>query len=353
MNVTRALSCPSCGGLLSLREGDVSGSCRHCGLGLRRGDGVARYYLPPVITATDALRSVRRRLTDGNARRGALRRSKVDRPRLFLVPFWHVSAQVSGFSFGLDPVFVEEEIPVAVDTEKGETMSVFGRTRTVRTRKGVRAASREIRFFGSLNISAANLEPLGIPSLGEDSQLAVTGLEIQRTSLPEGLEVLDAEPPGDGVAVDPSVPLSQAVARSERYFDRLARGSARGLEQRWQWYTISCRRVSLVFYPLWVVDFRYDGEFYRAVLDGVSGQVARGVFPGRRMDENVVAALAAAAWASAIPFMLSMLAGGGASDGIGSCLPGLLLAAGLAGAGTWKLLGLLDSTSRKGSDVVV
>lgn len=351
MTGPRALSCPACGGLLDFREGDVEGSCRHCGTRVRRTDAVVRLLRPSAMDGTGALRAVRRLLEGPSIRRGALSRARVARPRLFYVPFWHVSAQVTGFAFGLEPVWEEQELPVATDAEQGgDDMSVFGKTRTVRIRKGAKAVSREIRVFGSVNVSAADLEPLGIPSMGEDSQLSMTGLEIQRNELPEGLEVLDSRSSGEGVLVDPSMPLSQAVASADRYFGRLAGGSARALEQRWTWHAITCRRVRLVFYPLWVVDFQCGGSPYRVVLDGASGKVVRGILPGRRRDLNILASIVAALWAACLPFVLSSLDGGSALRGCGSVT---LLTGAMLGLGTWKLMDMLDSVSRKGSDVVV
>ena len=303
------------------------------------------------IDGTGALREVRRLLEGPSIRRGALSSARVARPRLFYVPFWHISAQLSGFAAGLEPVWEEQELPVAADTEQGgENMSVFGSTRTVRIRKGAKAVFRETRVSGSVNISAADLEPLGIPSMGEDAQLSMTGLEIQRSELPAGLEVLDARSAGEGVLVDPSMPVSQAVASADRYFDRLAGGSARGLEQRWTWHAISCRRVRLVFYPLWVVDFQCGGAPYRVVLDGASGKVVRGILPGRRRELNILASIVAALWAACLPYALSSLDGG---SGVRGCESVTLMALAMLGLGTWKLVDMLDSVSRKGSDVVV
>jgi len=58
----------------------------------------------------------------------------------------------------------------------------------------------------------------------------------------------------------------------------------------------------------------------------------------------------AALWAACLPFVLSSLDGGSALRGCGSVT---LLTGAMLGLGTWKLMDMLDSVSRKGSDVVV
>lgn len=358
MKSSSALSCPSCAGPLSLLDGEIRGRCRHCGVPVRINGGVERDIMQSSLDGTGALRAVRGMLCDRNARRGALARAKVGRPRLFYVPFWHVSAQICGFASGLDPVWEEQEIPVAADTESsGDKMSSTGATRTVRFRKGADSAFREIAFRSSLNMSAADLEPLGIPTLDEDAQHSIDGLGIQRTTLPEGLEPLDRKPACEGIVVDPSVPLSQALAGADRYFSRLADGASRGLEQRWSSYAITGRRVRLIFYPLWIVDFDCDGSRYRVILDGASGRAVRGILPGRRRDLNVLAAVLASLWALYLPLLLALAAGdgpmGGTAAGFAQCLPGILAVSAVAAAGTWRLVGMLDSISGKGSDVVV
>ena len=358
MKSSRALSCPSCAGPLSLPDGEIQGRCGHCGMPVRINGRVKRFIMKSSLDGTGALRAVRRMLCDRNTRRGALSRAKVDRPRLFYVPFWHVSAQIHGFASGLDPVWEEQEIQVAVDTDGNRhKVPSSGVTRMVRFRKGADSAFREIAFRSSLNMSAADLEPLGIPGLDEDAQLSIDGLGIQRTILPDGLEPLDRKPASEGIVVDPSVPLSQALAGADRYFSRLADGASGGLEQRWSSYAVTGRRVRLIFYPLWIVGFECDGRRYHVVLDGESGRAVRGILPGRSRDLNVLSAIVASIWALIPPLFLAVAASDGPMSGNAAafikCLPGILAALAVAAAGTWKLLGILDSISGKGSDVVI
>ncbi len=356
---SRAMSCPSCGGLLAPRDGDSRGTCGSCGTPYARTDQIPRYILPCPTDGTEVLRTVRKVLSGRDARRGALEGSRVSRPLLFHVPFWHVSAQISGLVLGLEPEYREEEVPVVVESENSEGVQSFpGLTRKVRSRCGARAARRESRAWSSLNITAADLEPLGLPNLSEDSQLAVTGLEIQRSSLPAGLEVLDGRLTGMGTVVDPSVTLSEAIARSDKYFMRIALGVGRGLEQRWSWNAITARRACLVYYPIWMVDFEFAGRTYKAVIDGVSGRIVRGRFPGRHLDAGIIATVIAVFWAAIIPPTIAsmlfldrtILMHDGGRPG---CTPVILLLLAVLAMSTWKFLKLLDGTGGRGGDLVL
>lgn len=83
----------------------------------------------------------------------------------------------------------------------------------------------------------------------------------------------------------------------------------------------------------------------------------RGILPGRSRDLNVLSAIVASIWALIPPLFLAVAASDGPMSGNAAafikCLPGILAALAVAAAGTWKLLGILDSISGKGSDVVI
>jgi hypothetical protein len=231
--------------------------------------------------------------------------ASVRKPQLFHVPFWHLRAQVHGYTVGIEPEFVEEEIPVVPvdETQPGWTMTP---TRKVKRRSGSRAVEREIHVSSTVNVSAADLEPLGIPSLSSETQLAMDGLEIQGSGLPDGLEVLDSRVSYRGTFVDPTIQVSDAVAQSEKYARRLATGVGRGLEKRWEFSVVAGRRCSLIYYPIWVIAFLYRGVGYHVVVDGRSGRVVRGRLPGRGGDRRILTAAAGALWAAAVPLSVDL-----------------------------------------------
>ena len=344
------LKCPSCGGPLSLREGETHTRCSSCDSSVLLTGAVGNYVLPAQIGSTQALRAVRRAMEAGSGRGGEAR---VSRPGLFYVPFWHIAAQVHGYVLGLEPETREEEAPTPVENPEGQSMSVFQSTRRVKRRVGVKAVEREVQLRGSVNVSAADLEPLGIPNLSSKAQMSLEGMEIQRTALPEGLEVFDSRRHTDGVFVDPLVGRAEARAEAESYLRRLAAGAGRGLEQQWRYLVFTGRRDCLVYYPLWVVGFTVAGRAYRAVVDGRTGRVLRGRFPSGGSGSRWIALAAAAFWSFVLPPLVDLLVTGkldyqsaGASL---NCSGVLLMIAGVLGVGTWQALRALDKMESRGS----
>ena len=51
----------------------------------------------------------------------------------------------------------------------------------------------------------------------------------------------------------------------------------------------------LIFYPLWIIEYAYGGEMYRATIDGVSGRVIAGRAPGEHMMKNMAPGISLAA----------------------------------------------------------
>ena len=354
--VTVALTCPSCAGPLSIREGDTHTVCPSCTSSLLLPNAVRRYVLPSRVVGLNILRSVRRELKGVNP--GSIKKARVSKPVLYYVPFWHCSAQVNGYVLGVEPVFHEREIPTTSYEGQSSTSYSVSVTRKIKTRTGSNAVEREIQLSGSLNISAADLEPLGIPSLSADSQLSIQGLDIQRTTLPEGLEVLEDEDSREGVFVDPLVSVADAHAQTARYFNRLGSGVGFGLEERWEYIVISGYRDALVYYPLWITDFRISTGSYQVVVDGRSGNVLRGRFPSSGKDRKIITVAAALLWAGILPYALDMIFSGKlnyrtASGGQSSCLPIILLILGVLAYGTWHLLKILGRISGRGNDHVI
>jgi predicted RNA-binding Zn-ribbon protein involved in translation (DUF1610 family) len=351
-----ALTCPSCAGPLSIREGDTHTVCPSCSSSLLLPNAVRRYILPSRIREIEVLRSVRRELQSVNSE--DVSSTRVSKPVLYYVPFWHCRAQVNGYVLGVEPVYQEREIPT-VDTEgqvsAGYAVSI---TRKTRTRTGIEAVEREIQLSGSVNISAADLEPLGIPTLSDDTQLSIQGLDIQRNALPEGLEILTDERNRSGVFVDPVITVADAHAQTARYLRRLGSGVGFGLEERWEYIVVSGYRDALVYYPLWVTDFRTEEGSYQVVVDGRSECVLRGRFPSSRKDRKIITIAAALLWAAALPYTFDTIVSGklnfrSVSGNQSSCLPILLLVIGALGYGTWKLLKLLTTMTGRRNDHVI
>lgn len=354
--VSFALTCPCCGGLLNVCEGDTHTDCPSCSSSLLLSNAVRKCVLPSRKSSIDVLRSIRKKLRSINPH--GTESAKVSRPILYYVPFWHCSAQVNGYLLGVEPVFREIQIPVGGDVGTGPSGYTISVIRKIKTRSGSSAVEREIQISGCVNISGADLEPLGIPTLSADSQLSIQGLDIQRDTLPDGLEVLENESSREGVFVDPVVSLIEARAQTEKYLRRLGSGAGFGLEERWEYILVSGHREMLVYYPLWVTDFRFDSRTFQVVVDGRSGEVLRGRFPSSNKDKKILTIAMAVFWAGLLPIFANLVFSGklnyrSVSGNQSSCMPLIyLIIAGLA-YGTYHLLKTLGDLKGKGSDIIV
>ncbi|MCD4849078.1 MAG: hypothetical protein K8R76_12930 [Candidatus Aegiribacteria sp.] len=354
--ISFALTCPSCGGLLNICEGDTHTVCPSCSSSLLLSNAVRKCVLPSRKSSIDVLRSIRRKLQSINPH--GTESAKVSRPILYFVPFWHCSAQVNGYLLGVEPVFRDVEIPVISSNGQGSYGYTISAVRKIKTRTGSSAVEREIQFSGCVNISGADLEPLGIPTLSADSQLSIQGLDIQSDTLPDGLEVLENEASREGVFVNPIVSLIEARVQTVKYLRRLGSGAGFGLEERWEYILISGHREMLVYYPLWVTDFRFDGRTFQVVVDGRSGEVLRGRFPSSNKDKRILTIAMAVVWAGLLPVFANLVLGGKLnystiSGNQSSCIPVIvMIMAGLA-YGTYHLLKILSNLKGKGSEVIV
>ena len=353
--VSVALTCPSCAGPLSIREGDTHVICSSCGSSLLLPNAVRRYVLPSLMETVDILRSVRRKLKSLNSK--AVGEARVSKPVLYYIPFWHCSAQVNGYILGVEPVYHVSEIPT-FDTNKGPTARIVSITRKARTRTKSNAVEREIQLSGSVNISAADLEPLGIPALSADSQMSIRGLDIQCNALPDGLEVLENEDSRDGVFVDPVITVADAHSQTARYLERLGSGVGFGLEERWEFVVVSGYRDALVYYPLWITDYRTGDGSYQVVVDGRSGNVLRGRFPSSSKDKKIITIVAALLWAGILPYILDVLYNekyeySTSAGNQSSCLPITLFILAALAYGTWHLIRILDKAAGRKNDHVV
>ncbi|PIE52436.1 hypothetical protein CSA37_06520 [Candidatus Fermentibacteria bacterium] len=306
MSDVLTLSCPSCGGLLEVSEGSTNAVCSHCDTPLFFHGTVNRYLVDSRIDATSALRSVRRKLEQFSG--SVFSSCRVRKPFLAYVPFWLISSRVDGYVFGVRPVFKEKKVRTAGDAEDGSGVTIV---RTIKQRKGVRAEEHQISNGIDMIVSGAKLEPLGIPSLGLQSQMGLSGMALGRSGSRLPLRVFDSENlPPDAHVVDPSVSLLKAREQAEKFAERLCDGAGVGLEQRCMYLAVTGSRERLVHYPLWIVDYTAGERLYRIVVDGCSGEVLKGSFPADTGHWRKVCRIVGSIWAGLVPVVSVILAAG-------------------------------------------
>jgi hypothetical protein len=295
------LSCPSCAGLLEVSEGSTNTVCPNCDTPLFLEGAVNRYIIDSSVDSTDAVRVVRRKLEKVSA--GVFKGCRVRKPFLAYVPFWILSCRVDGYVFGIKPVFRERKVRTVTESDDGSSQNSF--VRTVKQRKGVRAEEHQISSGFDITVSAAHLEPLGIPSLGAKSQMGLSGMAPGRSGSELPLRVFDSERlPDDASVVDPSVSIDRAREEADRYINRICGGVGIGLEQRSMYLAVTGSREKLVHYPLWVVEYVYEEKSYRSVVDGCTGKLLKGAFPADSEHWKKVCRILGSVWAGLIPILL-------------------------------------------------
>ena len=299
-------SCPSCGGLLELSEGSTNTICTSCETPLLIEGVVNRYIVDATISATGAVRSVRKKLEAMS--KGVFSECRVRKPFLTYVPFWILSSRVDGYVFGVKPVFRERKVKTTSENNDGGGGTII---KTIKQRKGVRAEEHQISNGFDVIVSAANLEPLGIPTLGSKSQMGLTGMSIGKEGSGLSLKIYSSENISSSAnIVDPSVSILQAKEEADKHIERICSGVGVGLEQRSMYLTITGRREKLIHYPLWVVEYAMENRTFRVIVDGYSGEVLRGTFPPDSSHWEKVCNLLGSIWAGLIPVILLIFLSG-------------------------------------------
>ena len=305
------LSCPRCGGMVPIPEGQAVVRCPFCEQrSLVRGErGLRRYQVPQRIPREQAVGTLQRFLhSHGAIARDALKNAEVNEAMLVYLPFWASWVRALGWVFG----------------QKRER---HGEHTTYK--------AREVRVVQDMswNGAACDVGEFGV------------------NSIPLGEQPLEAFDAGalhsNGLVFEPVGSASDARSAAETEFNQRLQRSA-GLDRIAQVFARFVRRRSgLIYYPLWVLRYVYRQRSFQVVVDGFSGQVLYGKAPGNTLYRAamLVGGMAAGAFlavdASALAFYLAAQAEGDTSGGL--AIAGL--AAVVIGFG---LMGLAYRTFRYG-----
>lgn len=246
----RSVSCPACAGALHVADGERLLECDRCSSRYLTAGGkdFSRRYFSPRVERLRAVGKGTRFLLDHPAMPNDIKESAFVEAHLLYVPIWEVRAHVVGWEFGTKmrsrlarQTGRDEEYPAMEMVSEGIQEGYLG----------------ERRFYRA----AADLGTLGIgrPHItGRDCSLPYVAGELE-----PGAAVLGADRDHADV-----------VAQARRAFLRPPSGTgSRGAR-----LFILNETVTLLYYPLWSLRYRYRGRQYEMMLDGRNGVVhaARG-----------------------------------------------------------------------------
>lgn len=246
------LSCPNCGGALEVADGLRVAHCPYCDTPLLAlGElGVRRFSIEPRVGASEAQEKTRQWWRRGfNKDRRLTAQAKTAETFLCFLPFFRIEADILGYALGT------ERRTRRVGSGKNRRTEVYY----------VDVERRRERHFDR-TFPAVNVAEWGVRKIDLLGDLL----------RPFDSEALARE----GMVFPPTVsevPVRQAALASFRQ----ASDPALGLHKtRFRFLETVRERFSVIYYPLWVVRYRFAGRSYQTVIDGEDGKLAYGKAPG-------------------------------------------------------------------------
>ena len=306
------LGCPSCGGTLSLAEGQRVVICMYCGngsLALIPG-AIPRYAITLGISREAALSAAQKLLTRPMLPPGLRAHGRIQEISLCYVPFYEFTGTRLGSFLLKEGARVPP--PRAEDGEQDRDCQRWLPEPRVE-QEDTRVVQQEYVRIGP----GCDLSELGV------DRIRLEGM--RRGPSPSPLEPFDlvALQGHATVFVPTKAPAGFADASLRRV---KVKGDRTGVVEQ---------RLKILYYPIWHARYRHAGRPYEIALDGVTGMVLRARAPAeiRRAAAIALGALGLAAFCFgrlAREFMGIGLALGNASGWVTGAL-GTLLALGLGG----------------------
>ena len=240
----KGLSCPRCGGMISIPEGQAIVLCPFCDLrSVVRGEhGVRRYQVPNRIDRKQAESAFKKFLNNNFAIAGSVKREgHLTEVMLMQLPFWVTWGRAVGW--------------------------VFGRKK-VGSDKNRHFEPREVKVVQEMtwNTAACEVGEFGVNQIGLENR---------------PLEPYDSTAlHHSGMVFEPTNSAVEALQQARSLFEEEVNRKA-DLDQIGQTFVrILNPRQGLVYYPLWVMRYEYRGRSFQVVVDGYSGETLYGKAPG-------------------------------------------------------------------------
>lgn len=290
----KGLSCPRCGGMIQIPEGQSIVVCPFCDMRsvVQGENGIRRYQVPNRIDREKAEAAFRKFLSGSLAVAwSAKREAHLTEVVLMHLPFWATWGRALGWVFG--------------QKEEGDSKHRHLEPREVKVLQEMtwNTAACDVGEFGVNQVGLKNrpLEPFDTETLHR------TGMVFEPTN-----SALDAQQQAER--------LFEAEVNHKANLDKIGQTFVRILNLR----------QGLVYYPLWLLRYEYRGRTFQVVVDGFSGEVLYGKAPGNLYFRAavLVGGMAAGSFLSIDVGFLVLMASDSEDNTLGFALA--VLAAGLA-----------------------
>ena len=246
------LTCPNCGGSLDAHAGLRVVECGYCQTALlvASRSGARRLAVEPELDRSKAISAARSWLHSGFNRDRRLERDALfGEALLCFLPFYRVEADCIGIALGTE--------------ERTRTVGSGKRRRTERYEVDV---ERTVEKGFDTTVPALNISEWGVQRIQLHGDHLV-GYE------PSALDRL-------GMVYPPTGSEAEVRKRAlEQFKARADPGS--GLKRiRFRHLETLRDRLTIVYYPLWLVRYRFHSRTYQILIDGEDGSLAYGKAPG-------------------------------------------------------------------------
>ncbi len=250
MGISISLNCPMCGGALSLAEGDRMTSCPYCSamLAIEGDDGVNKLTYKNNLDRDKAIGISRSWMGGGFKARDLKQKAEITECYPIYAPFWKLRARAAGWVCG----YREER----------------------RDKNTVRVPMEKMVMADfDWNEIACDIGDIGVERLGSIDGVATLHDE---GSIPT-FEVTTSP---DDAATKGKASVQEAAIRSagvpHKTFVKMH---------------IFPQGLTLIFYPIWIVRYKYLNRMYFCAIDGITGKVLAGRAPGDTLLRTVAMTL--------------------------------------------------------------
>lgn len=245
------MTCPSCGGQVECEEGENLVLCKFCGsvFGLENEAGSSKVMYKMKVQKEQALETARKWMKSGPKAKDLPTAAKISEIYPIYLPFWRLVARGKACVCGVE----------ITKTKDGETRTPHESL-----------INREYVYSdiacdpGDLGISAITIDQSAEAIPYDDQNIVTFGVTDSRTdAFQEGGEMIKA----------------QAITDAGRKMDKI-------------YFTKSFifpKSFTLVYYPFWIIRYKYQERAYFVTVDGISGKTFSGRAPGSVGSQSTAA----------------------------------------------------------------
>ncbi len=249
--ISVGLNCPACGGAISVEEGENTVICQYCDstLFIEGDKGVSTIAFSNRVAKEAAMKATQTWWTRGFKARDLKHTGQVTEIYPIYLPFWRALTRVAGWVCGYE--------------ERRHT-DQKGNVRVERIPK-------EVMVLQDYTFSEIACDPgdLGIRTLKNFSGAT-------------GFADFDMIP-----TFEATTSRDDAVVRAKSDALARAKASVRVPHVTFQKLHVLPKRLSMVYYPVWVVRYNYRNRMYMSTVDGVTGQTMSGRAPGDPLFQSL------------------------------------------------------------------